>query len=124
MKPPITSNLLLGLATCALTLIGVETANARKVGNAQADITVCDTLASLMVMKEMPKESALLSDCRVLKKGTWWGVVLIDLIEGPAQAEQIAVPLTGGATLQVWAPASELFTSYDGEPPLQRGRRY
>ena len=75
MKPLITAARLLGLATGALTLIGVGTANAGKVTNSKADVTVCDTLASLTVMKEMPNGSALLSDCRVLKKGTWWGRV-------------------------------------------------
>lgn len=108
MKPLITTALLLGLATCALTLIGVGIANAGKVTNVKADVTVCDTLDSLTVVKEMPKGSALLNDCRVLKKGTWWGVVLIDLIES-SNAEQIAIPFTNGTALKVWAPANELY---------------
>jgi hypothetical protein len=112
MKPFITSKPLLGLSICALTLSGLGTANAGKVTNSRADVTVCDTLASLTVVKEMPKGSALLSDCRVLKKGTWWGVVLIDLIES-SQVEQIAIPLTDGTTMKVWAPAEQLYRIYD-----------
>jgi hypothetical protein len=112
MKPLITSALLLGLA-CGFTLIGVGAASAKKVANSKADITVCQTLESLIVAREMANGSALPSDCRVLKKGTWWGIVLVDLIESSAEAEQIAIPLTGGGTMKVWAPASLLYTVYD-----------
>lgn len=108
IKPLVTYTRLLGLATCVFTLVGLENANADKVTNVKGDVTVCDSLDSLIVMKEMPKGSALRSDCRVLKKGTWWGVVLIKLIE-THNAEQIAIPLTDGSSLKVWAPASELY---------------
>jgi hypothetical protein len=101
------------LLLAATTLMGVETASARKVTNARSDVTVCITLDSLMVMKEMPRGATLPSDCRVLKKGTWWGVVLIELIEAPTQAEQIAIPLTGGDFMKVWVSASQLHTIYN-----------
>ena len=102
---------LLGAATCFINLVAPSSAKADKVSNFNQDITVCSSLDSLTVMREMPK-SAVPNDCRVLKKGTWIGVVLINLIS-THKAEQIGIPLTNGELLRVWAPADQLYGYYD-----------
>jgi hypothetical protein len=66
------------------------------------------SVGRLTVTKGMPKGTPSLSGCQILPKGKWWGVILIDLIES-SQAQQIAVPLTDGTALKVWAPASQLY---------------